>query len=94
MNGEMSFEPTAGAIASVMISKDDLGTMLLEQITAVMASQLQGTEKQAVEKVSEACSQKNRRLKQAKVAAQAEIEQCHLQKEKEFKAKEAVVLGS
>lgn len=34
---------------------------------------------------------KNRRLKQAKEEAQAEIEQYRLQREKEFKAKEAAV---
>uniref|UniRef100_A0A3Q2IGG6 V-type proton ATPase subunit G n=1 Tax=Equus caballus TaxID=9796 RepID=A0A3Q2IGG6_HORSE len=37
---------------------------------------------------------KNRRLKQAKEEAQAEIEQYRLQREKEFKAKEAAALGS
>ena len=37
---------------------------------------------------------KNRRLKQAKEEAQAEIEQYRLQREKEFKAKEAEALGS
>uniref|UniRef100_A0A2I3GLM3 V-type proton ATPase subunit G n=1 Tax=Nomascus leucogenys TaxID=61853 RepID=A0A2I3GLM3_NOMLE len=37
---------------------------------------------------------KNRRLKQAKAAAQAEIEQYRRQREKEFKAKEAAALGS
>uniref|UniRef100_A0A8D0L874 V-type proton ATPase subunit G n=1 Tax=Sphenodon punctatus TaxID=8508 RepID=A0A8D0L874_SPHPU len=36
---------------------------------------------------------KNRRLKQAKEEAQAEIEQYRLQREKEFKAKEAAALG-
>ncbi|XP_032617961.1 V-type proton ATPase subunit G 1-like [Hylobates moloch] len=65
-----------------------------------MASQSQGiqqllqAEKQAAEKVSEARKRKNRRLKQAKEAAQAEIEQYRLQREKEFKAKEAAALGS
>ena len=34
---------------------------------------------------------KNRRLKQAKEEAQAEIEQYRLQREKEFKSKEAAV---
>lgn len=34
---------------------------------------------------------KNRRLKQAKEEAQAEIEQYRLQREKEFKTKEAAV---
>ncbi|KAB0372208.1 hypothetical protein FD755_016000 [Muntiacus reevesi] len=65
-----------------------------------MASQSQGiqqllqAEKRAAEKVSEARKQKNRRLKQAKEASQAEIEQYRLQREKEFKAKEAAALGS
>ncbi|EHB02328.1 V-type proton ATPase subunit G 1 [Heterocephalus glaber] len=65
-----------------------------------MASQSRGihqllqAEKQAAEKVSEACKQKNQRLKQAKAAAQAEIEQYRLWREKEFKAKEAAALGS
>lgn len=36
-------------------------------------------------------SGKNRRLKQAKEEAQAEIEQYRLQREKEFKTKEAAV---
>nr|XP_042134996.1 V-type proton ATPase subunit G 1-like [Peromyscus maniculatus bairdii] len=64
-----------------------------------MASQLQGiqqllqAEKRAAEKVSEAGKRKNRRLKQAKEEAQAEIEQYRLQRE-EFKAKEAAALGS
>eukprot|EP00069_Balaena_mysticetus_P002073 bmy_15740T0 len=64
-----------------------------------MASQSQGiqqllqAEKRAAE-VSEARKRKNRRLKQAKEEAQAEIEQYRLQREKEFKAKEAAALGS
>ncbi|XP_047423352.1 V-type proton ATPase subunit G 1-like [Sciurus carolinensis] len=64
-----------------------------------MASQSQGiqqllqAEKRTTEKVSEARKRKNRRLKQAK-EAQAEIEQYRLQREKEFKAKEAAALGS
>ena len=37
------------------------------------------------------CTGKNRRLKQAKEEAQAEIEQYRLQREKEFKTKEAAV---
>uniref|UniRef100_A0A8C7SWX2 V-type proton ATPase subunit G n=1 Tax=Oncorhynchus mykiss TaxID=8022 RepID=A0A8C7SWX2_ONCMY len=37
---------------------------------------------------------KNRRLKQAKEEAQAEIEQYRMQREKEFKTKEAAALGS
>lgn len=37
------------------------------------------------------CAGKNRRLKQAKEEAQAEIEQYRLQREKEFKTKEAAV---
>ncbi|CAI9180802.1 unnamed protein product [Rangifer tarandus platyrhynchus] len=65
-----------------------------------MASQSQGirqllqAEKRAAEKVSKARKRKNRRLKQAKEEAQAEIEQYRLQREKEFKAKEAAALGS
>ncbi|KAF3821141.1 hypothetical protein GH733_011294 [Mirounga leonina] len=69
-----------------------------------MASQSQGiqqllqAEKRAAEKVSEARKRefrgKNRRLKQAKEEAQAEIEQYRLQREKEFKAKEAARLHS
>ncbi|XP_051026840.1 V-type proton ATPase subunit G 1-like [Acomys russatus] len=65
-----------------------------------MVSQSQGTqqllqaEKWVAEKVSEARKRKNRRLKQAKEEAQTEIEQYRLQREKEFKAKEAAVLGS
>uniref|UniRef100_A0A8D2CW27 V-type proton ATPase subunit G n=1 Tax=Sciurus vulgaris TaxID=55149 RepID=A0A8D2CW27_SCIVU len=64
-----------------------------------MASQLQGiqqllqAEKRAAEKVSEARKRKNGKLKQAK-EAQAEIEQYRLQREKEFKDKEAAALGS
>ncbi|XP_065274721.1 V-type proton ATPase subunit G 1 [Emys orbicularis] len=65
-----------------------------------MASQSQGiqqllqAEKRAAEKVAEARKRKNRRLKQAKEEAQEEIEQYRLQREKEFKAKEAAALGS
>ncbi|KAM9233783.1 V-type proton ATPase subunit G 1-like [Trichechus inunguis] len=65
-----------------------------------MACQSQGiqqllqAEKRAAEKVAEARKRKNRRLKQAKEEAQAEIEQYRLQREKEFKAKEAAALGS
>ncbi|KAM4635591.1 V-type proton ATPase subunit G 1 [Polymixia lowei] len=65
-----------------------------------MASQSQGiqqllqAEKRAAEKVAEARKRKNRRLKQAKEEAQAEIEQYRLQREKEFKTKEAAALGS
>nr|XP_006005311.1 PREDICTED: V-type proton ATPase subunit G 1 [Latimeria chalumnae] len=67
---------------------------------ANMASQSQGiqqllqAEKRAAEKVSEARKRKNRRLKQAKEEAQAEIEQYRLQREKEFKSKEAAAMGS
>ncbi|XP_004413678.1 PREDICTED: V-type proton ATPase subunit G 1-like [Odobenus rosmarus divergens] len=50
--------------------------------------------KWASEKVSKAHKQKNQRLKQAKEAAQTEIEQYCLQREKEFKAMEDVALGS
>ncbi|XP_033090654.1 V-type proton ATPase subunit G 1-like [Trachypithecus francoisi] len=65
-----------------------------------MTSQSQGIQqlllakKWAAEKVSEALKGKNRRLKQAKEEAQAEIEQYRLQREKEFKAKEDSALGS
>nr|XP_051706708.1 V-type proton ATPase subunit G 1-like [Oryctolagus cuniculus] len=65
-----------------------------------MASQLQEiqwllqAEKRVTEKVSESHKSKNQRLKQAKEAAQAEIEQYRRQTEKEFKSKEAVALGS
>uniref|UniRef100_A0A8C9PY89 V-type proton ATPase subunit G n=1 Tax=Spermophilus dauricus TaxID=99837 RepID=A0A8C9PY89_SPEDA len=65
-----------------------------------MASQSQGiqqllqAEKRAAEKLSPLKTGKNRRLKQAKEEAQAEIEQYRLQREKEFKAKEAAALGS
>ncbi|XP_060246107.1 V-type proton ATPase subunit G 1-like [Meriones unguiculatus] len=60
-----------------------------------MASQSQGIQQLLqAEKVSEARKRKNRRLKQAKEEAQAEIEQYLLQREKEFKAKEAAALGS
>ncbi|KAG8509946.1 V-type proton ATPase subunit G 1 [Galemys pyrenaicus] len=65
-----------------------------------MASQSQGIQqllqakKPVAEKVSEARKGKNQRLKQGKEEAQAEIEQYRLQKEKEFKAKEAAALGS
>lgn len=55
--------------------------------------QLLQAEKQAAEKVSTAWEPKNERLKQAK-EAQAEIEQYVLQREKEFKAKEAAALGT
>uniref|UniRef100_A0A8C5K995 V-type proton ATPase subunit G n=1 Tax=Jaculus jaculus TaxID=51337 RepID=A0A8C5K995_JACJA len=56
--------------------------------------QLLQAEKQAAKKVSEALKRNNRRLKQAKEESQAEIEQYRLQRENEFKAKEAAVLGS
>ncbi|XP_075691520.1 V-type proton ATPase subunit G 1 [Rhinoderma darwinii] len=56
--------------------------------------QLLQAEKRAAERVAEARKRKNRRLKQAKEEAQAEIEQYRLQRDKEFKAKEAAALGS
>ncbi|XP_053328414.1 V-type proton ATPase subunit G 1 [Spea bombifrons] len=56
--------------------------------------QLLQAEKRAAERVGEARKRKNRRLKQAKEEAQAEIEQYRLQREKEFKTKEAAALGS
>ncbi|OBS60421.1 hypothetical protein A6R68_08444 [Neotoma lepida] len=52
----------------------------------VMVSQSQG--------MQQLLQVKNQRLKQAKAEAQAEVEQYDLQREKEFKAKEAAVLGS
>lgn len=45
------------------------------------------------EKVSGVHKPKNQRLKQTNEEPQAEIEQYHLQRKKEFKAKEAVALG-
>ncbi|XP_049626477.1 V-type proton ATPase subunit G 1-like [Suncus etruscus] len=60
-----------------------------------MASQSQGIQQLLqAKKVSEARKRKNRRLKQAKEEAQAEIKQYRLQREKDFKAKEAAALGS
>ncbi|XP_057576766.1 V-type proton ATPase subunit G 1-like [Hippopotamus amphibius kiboko] len=56
--------------------------------------QLLQAEKRAAQKGSEAGKRKNRRPKQAKAAAQAETEQNRLQREKEFKPKEAAALGS
>uniref|UniRef100_A0A8C6I2W9 V-type proton ATPase subunit G n=1 Tax=Mus spicilegus TaxID=10103 RepID=A0A8C6I2W9_MUSSI len=52
--------------------------------------QLLQAEKPAAEKVSKAHKRKNRRLKQAKEAAQAEIEQYRLQGEKEFSKQQMV----
>lgn len=75
-----------------------LGCTVALGATAAMAGQLQEIqqlmqdEKQAVE-MSEACKSNNCREKQAK-EAQVEIKQYCLQREKEFKAKEAVALGS
>ncbi|ELW51773.1 V-type proton ATPase subunit G 1 [Tupaia chinensis] len=69
------------------------------RIATTMTSQLYGiqqllqAEKQATKKVSEAHKPNNQRLKQAK-AAQVEIEQYCLKREKEFKAKETMALGS
>ncbi|XP_006860102.1 PREDICTED: V-type proton ATPase subunit G 1-like [Chrysochloris asiatica] len=65
-----------------------------------MASQSQGiqqllqAEKRAAEKVSEARKRKNRRLKQAKEEAQAEIEQYMQYSSWNVIAKEAAALGS
>ncbi|XP_059943889.1 V-type proton ATPase subunit G 1-like [Mesoplodon densirostris] len=56
--------------------------------------QLLQAEKRAAKEVAEDHKQKNWRLKQAKAAAWAEIEQYRPQREKEFKAKEAAALGS
>ncbi|XP_010213869.1 PREDICTED: V-type proton ATPase subunit G 1 [Tinamus guttatus] len=53
-----------------------------------------GSWPQQVSQSLDARKRKNRRLKQAKEEAQAEIEQYRLQREKEFKAKEAAALGS
>uniref|UniRef100_A0A673TLY3 V-type proton ATPase subunit G n=1 Tax=Suricata suricatta TaxID=37032 RepID=A0A673TLY3_SURSU len=57
-----------------------------------MASQPQGI--QHCCRPRSARKRKNRRLKQAKEEAQADIEQYRLQREKGFKAKEAAALGS
>ncbi|CAB4064017.1 DNAJB11 [Lepeophtheirus salmonis] len=65
-----------------------------------MASQTQGiqqllsAEKKAAEKVAEARKRKNRRLKQAKEEAQAEIEAFKVQRDKNFKEHEARFIGS
>ncbi|XP_044161699.1 V-type proton ATPase subunit G 1 [Bufo gargarizans] len=56
--------------------------------------QLLQAEKRAAERVTEARKRKNRRLKQAKEEAQAEIEQYRMQRDRDFKAKEAAALGS
>ncbi|EFB13020.1 hypothetical protein PANDA_013593, partial [Ailuropoda melanoleuca] len=53
--------------------------------------QLLRPDKWEAERVSEACKWKNRRLKRGKEGAPTEIEQYCLQREKEFKAKEAVL---
>ncbi|XP_035583828.1 V-type proton ATPase subunit G 1-like [Zalophus californianus] len=66
-----------------------------------MASQSQGiqqllqAEKRATRRWRRPKSERtNRRLKQAKAAAQAEIEQYRLQREEEFDTREAAALGS
>merc|ERR1712080_373906 len=51
-------------------------------------------EKRAAEKVSEARKRKNRRLKQAKEEAQAEIEKYKSERERDFKNNEAKHIGS
>merc|ERR1712127_246733 len=51
-------------------------------------------EKRAAEKVSEARKRKNRRLKQAKEEAQAEIEKYKKEREKQFGEHEAKFVGS
>merc|ERR1712241_275280 len=67
---------------------------------ATMASQTQGiqqlltAEKRAAEKVSEARKRKNRRLKQAKEEAQAEIEKYKAERETIFKGNESKFAGS
>ncbi|XP_006012346.1 V-type proton ATPase subunit G 3 [Latimeria chalumnae] len=65
-----------------------------------MASQSQGiqhllqAEKRAKEKLDEAKKRKGKRLKQAKDEAMAEIDQYRLQRENEFRHKQASILGS
>ena len=65
-----------------------------------MAAQTQGiqsllaAEKKAAEKVSDARKRKNRRLKQAKEEAQAEIEKYKAEREKQFRDHEARFAGS
>ncbi|PAA94716.1 hypothetical protein BOX15_Mlig012681g3 [Macrostomum lignano] len=56
--------------------------------------QLLQAEKKAREKIEEARKGKQRRLKQAKQEAAAEIEAFKLEREREFKAHEARTLGS
>ncbi|XP_033729601.1 V-type proton ATPase subunit G 1-like [Pecten maximus] len=56
--------------------------------------QLLKAEKTAAEKVAEARKRKNRRLKQAKEEAQAEIDAYKAQREKQYKRYEQSVLGS
>lgn len=56
--------------------------------------QLLAAEKRAAEKVSDARKRKNRRLKQAKEEAQAEIEKYKSERERAFKENEAKHIGS
>ncbi|OWF35825.1 V-type proton ATPase subunit G 1-like [Mizuhopecten yessoensis] len=56
--------------------------------------QLLKAEKTAADKVAEARKRKNRRLKQAKEEAQAEIDNYKAQREKQYKRYEQSVLGS
>uniref|UniRef100_F7EFU5 V-type proton ATPase subunit G n=1 Tax=Monodelphis domestica TaxID=13616 RepID=F7EFU5_MONDO len=66
----------------------------------MMASQSQGiqqllqAEKRAKDKLEEAKKRKNKRLRQAKEEAMAEVDQYRMQKEKEFREKQSLVLGS
>merc|ERR1712001_422559 len=55
---------------------------------------LLAAEKKAAEKVSDARKRKNRRLKQAKEEAQAEIEKYKAEREKQFRDHEARFAGS
>ncbi|XP_053463836.1 V-type proton ATPase subunit G 3 [Nycticebus coucang] len=65
-----------------------------------MTSQSQGiqqllqAEKRAKDKLEEAKKRKGKRLKQAKEEAMAEIDQYRMQKDKEFRLKQAKIMGS
>ncbi|XP_053438678.1 V-type proton ATPase subunit G 3-like [Nycticebus coucang] len=56
--------------------------------------QLLQTEKWAKDKLEEAKKRKGKRLKQAKEEAMAEIDQYRMQKDKEFRLKQAKIMGS
>ncbi|XP_027699178.1 V-type proton ATPase subunit G 3 [Vombatus ursinus] len=66
----------------------------------MLASQSQGiqqllqAEKRAKDKLDEAKKRKGKRLKQAKEEAMAEIEHYRMQKEKEFREKQSLIMGS